>query len=286
MTLGYVPGSAAVTLEYCNDDFALSRLAQSLGDKPKAAAYLARAENWKNLFNPATGYLQPKETDGSWTPNFSPRSGKGFIEGTASQYLWLVNFDLHGLIEKLGGDEKAVARLDTFFTKTNGGLSSEFAYMGNEPCEETPWVYDFTGAPSKTQALVRRVQTELFTPLASGIPGNDDAGALSSWYVFSALGLYPEIPGVAGFVVGSPLFPKATIHLDSGKTIEIVGRYASATAPYVVSLKVNGQPYDSPWIPWSLLSKGSVLEFVLSDKPSDWGKAQDKTPPSIDGTAP
>lgn len=281
-TLGYVPGAAAITLEYDNDDFALSQLAQSLGHTQKAAAYLARAQNWKNLFDPATGYIHPKLADGTWTPNFSPRGGKGFIEGSASQYLWLVNFNLRGLIDKLGGNDQAVARLDTFFTKTNGGMNSEFAYMGNEPCEETPWVYDFAGAPSKTQAVVRRIQTELFTPRPSGIPGNDDAGALSSWYVFSALGLYPEIPGVAGFVVGSPVFPKATIHLDSGKAIEIVGEHAAQTAPYVVSLKLNGQAYTSPWIPWSRLANGALLDFVLSDKPSDWGKAPGQAPPSFD----
>jgi predicted alpha-1,2-mannosidase len=285
-TLGYVPGSAAITLEYANDDFALSQLAQSLGNTQKAATYLARAENWKNLFDPAVGYIHPKEADGTWMANFSPKSGKGFVEGTASQYLWLVNFDLHGLIDKLGGNDKAIARLDTVFTKTNGGLSSEFAYMGNEPDEEIPWVYDFAGAPARTQAVVRRIQTELFTPLPSGLPGNDDAGAISSWYVFSALGLYPEIPGVAGFVVGSPVFPKATIHLDSGKTIEIVGEHAAPNAPYVVSLKVNGQTYDRPWIPWSLLANGAVLDFVLSDKPSDWGTDLSKAPPSFDGTTP
>jgi predicted alpha-1,2-mannosidase len=280
-----VPGSAAVTLEYCNDDFALSRLAEALGNKAKAAAYLARAQNWKNLFDQAVGYIHPREADGTWTPNFSPKGGKGFIEGSASQYLWMVNFDLRGLIEKLGGDDKTVARLDTFFTKTNAGLNSEFAYMGNEPCEETPWVYDFAGVPAKTQAVVRRIQTELFTPLPSGIPGNDDAGAISSWYVFSALGIYPEIPGVAGFVTGSPVFPKATIHLESGKTIVIVGEHAAVDAPYVKRLEIDGQLHDSPWIPWSTLSQGAVLRFVLSDQPSGWGKVLAKIPPLFDDSA-
>ncbi len=281
-SLGYVPEKASVTLEYCNDDFALSQFAQSLGNAQQSAAYLNRAQNWKNLFDPSTGYIRPKLADGTWVQQFSPRAGGGFVEGTAAQYLWLVNFNLRALIDKLGGNDKAVERLDHFFTKTNDGLHSEFAYMGNEPCEEVPWVYDFASAPWRTQAVVRRIQNELFTTLPSGIPGNDDAGALSSWYVFSALGLYPEIPGVAGFVLGSPLFPKATLHMDNGKSIQIIGEHASSANPYVQSLKVNDQPYESPWIPWSLLSNGGVLDFNLGDKPSTWGNDPAKAPPSFD----
>jgi predicted alpha-1,2-mannosidase len=282
MSLGYVPGKVAVTLEYCNDDFALSQFAKSLGYGQQSAAYLKRAQNWKNLFDPSTGYLRPKPADGTWAQKFSPKSGGGFVEGTAAQYLWLVNFNLRALIDKIGGNDKAVARLDYFFTKTNDGLSSEFAYMGNEPCEETPWVYDFASAPWRTQEVVRRIQTELFTTQPSGIPGNDDAGSLSSWYVFSALGLYPEIPGVAGLVVGSPVFPKATLHMENGKSIRIIGEQASLANPYVQSLKVNDQSYESPWIPWSLLSNGGVLDFNLGDKPSSWGSDPSKAPPSFD----
>jgi len=197
----------------------------------------------------------------------------------------MVNFNLRALIDKLGGNDKAVERLDHFFTQTNAGPGSEFAYMGNEPCEEVPWVYDFASAPWRTQEVVRRIQTELFTTQPSGLPGNDDAGALSSWYVFSALGLYPEIPGVAGLVVGSPVFPKATIHLSNGKTIRIIGEQASLENPYVQSLQLNGQPYESPWIPWSLLSNGGVLDFDLAAKPSQWGNDPKKAPPSFDGNA-
>ncbi len=251
-------------------------------DHEKAAAYLRRAQNWKNLFDPATGYIRPRTADGAWVENFSPRGGKGFIEGSAAQYFWLVNFNLRGLIEKLGGNEKAVERLDRFFTRTNDGMSSEFAYMGNEPDEEVPWVYDFACAPARTQAVVRRIQTELFTDQPGGLPGNDDAGSLSSWYVFSALGLYPEIPGVAGFAVGSPVFPLATLHLDNGKTIRIVGKNAALANPFVQSLKLNGQPHGGPWVAWSALAGGGVLEFELGDKPSEWGKDPAKAPPSFD----
>jgi predicted alpha-1,2-mannosidase len=281
-TLGYVPEQAAVTQEYCSDDFALSEFAGALGDEKKAALYRQRAQNWKNLFDPSTGYIRPRAADGSWIGGFAPNKGKGFIEGSAAQYLWLENFNFKALIDKLGGNDQAVQRLDTFFQKTNAGMSSAQAYMGNEPCEETPWVYDFASTPWRTQAVVRRIQTELFTNEPSGIPGNDDAGAISSWYVFSALGIYPVIPGVAGFVVGSPLFPKATIHREDGTTIQIVGEHASADAPYVQSLRVNGQSYESPWIPWSLLAKGGTLDFRLGGQPSKWGASPDAAPPSFD----
>jgi putative alpha-1,2-mannosidase len=154
--------------------------------------------------------------------------------------------------------------------------------MGNEPCEEAPWVYDFVGAPARTQDVVRRIQTELFTTQPGGLPGNDDAGSLSSWYVFSALGIYPEIPGVAGFTTGSPMFPKATVHLENGKSIVIIGQNASATTPYVQSLKLNGKPYESPWIVWSELAGGGTLDFDLGAQPSKWGSDLAKAPPSFD----
>ncbi len=282
-SLGYIPDAAATTLEYCGDDFALAEFAKALGDETKHAAYLQRAQNWEKLFNPELGYIVPRQAGGAWMEKFTPTTGHGFIEGTAAQYLWLVNFNLRGLIDKLGGNDKAIARLDKFFTQTNGGLRSENAYMGNEPCEEVPWIYDFAGAPWRTQEVVRRIQSELFTNEPSGIPGNDDAGSLSSWYVFSALGLYPVVPGVAGFVVGSPVFPKATIRLQNGKAIQIVGQHAAPGAPYVQSLRVNGQDYDSPWISWSQLSNGGVLDFELAEKPSQWGKDPAKAPPSFDG---
>jgi predicted alpha-1,2-mannosidase len=279
---GYVPDEAAVTLEYNSDDFALSRFAAALGEPEAAETFLRQAQGWKNLFDKTIGYIRPRNKNGDWLSPFVSASGKGYVEGTGAQYLWLVNFNYKTLIEDLGGNEAAVKRLDTFFTKTNDGLKTEYAYMGNEPCEETPWVYDFAAAPWRTQEVVRRIQTELFTTQPSGLPGNDDAGSLSSWYVFSALGLYPEIPGVAGFTVGSPIFPKAAIHLENGRTIEISGQNASATTPYVQTLLVNGKPYESPWIPWNLLSEGGTLSFALGDKPSKWGSDPTKAPPSFD----
>ncbi len=137
------------------------------------------------------------------------------------------SFNLRGLFDALGGNSVVVGRLDTFFTRLNDGSTSQYAFMGNEPSEEIPWEYDFAGAPSHTQEVVRRIETQLFTNTPGGLPGNDDAGSLSSWYVFAAIGLYPEIPGVGGFVTGSPLFTTVTIHLAGGHTLQINAPAAS-----------------------------------------------------------
>jgi predicted alpha-1,2-mannosidase len=281
--LGYVPEKAAVTLEYCNDDFALAQFARAIGDEKKYATYMSRAENWKNLFDASTGLIRPREADGNWMQNFSSGSQEGYVEGTAAQYVWMVNFDLRGLIDKMGGDNNADWRLDHFFTKLNSTpFSGDTAYMGNEPCEETPWVYDFASAPWCAQMVVHQIENELFTAKPNGLPGNDDGGALSSWYVFSALGLYPEIPGVAGFVVGSPLFPKATIHLESGKAIQILAGQSSPRDYYIQSLQLNEHDYASPWIEWSALEKGAKLNFNLGARPSAWGADPKLSPPSFD----
>jgi len=268
-------------LEYCNNDFAIAQFAEALGEEEKYADYLGRAQNWKNLFDDSTGSIRPRSADGSWTTNYSLDSSKGFVEGTAAQYVWMVNFNLHELIDKMGGDENAVQRLDYFFTKLNTDpYNGDKAYMGNEPCEETPWIYDFAGAPARTQEVVHRIQNELFTDKPNGFPGNDDAGAISSWFIFSALGLYPEIPGVAGFVIGSPMFSEVTIRLETGKKIRIIGEQVSRDNFYIQRLKLNGKYYESPWIKWGDLAGGATLDFKLGAQPSNWGNGQ--SPPSFD----
>lgn len=286
LKLGYIPGPVSANLEYYIHDFAIGQFAKNLGDTAKWREYQNRAQNWEKLWDDSTGYLRPREADGSWGANFSPKANRGYTEGTAAQYVWMVNFNLRGLIDKMGGNAKAVERLDKFFTKLNSGGRSETAWLGNEPGENSPWVYDFAGAPSHTQEVVRRAQIQLFTALPSGIPGNDDAGAMSSWYVFSALGLYPEIPGVAGFAVGSPVFPEADVHFGNGSTLVITGNQAAADHPYVAALKLNDTKYDRCWIPWSSVSSGGKLEFELSDQPSDWASGTNQAPPSFGMVGP
>jgi predicted alpha-1,2-mannosidase len=282
MDIGYVPEKVSVTLEYCNDDFALAQFAKALGQKRMYIKFRNRSQNWKNLFDGSTKYLRPKNSEGRWEENFSPVTKQGFTEGTAAQYVWMVNFDLRSLIDSMGGDRMAIERLDRFFSKLNSGGKAETAWMGNEPCEGDPWTYDFAGAPWRTQDVVHRIQNELFTGRPDGLPGNDDAGALSSWFVFSAIGLYPEIPGVAGFVVCSPMFGKAIIHVGNGSTLNIIAGDKLPYGYYIRDARLNSKEYESCWIPWSSISNGGTIKFEISDKPSRWGSRQSQSPPSFD----
>lgn len=280
---------AAETLEDVTADFALAQLAVRVGDTEGERRFLTRAGYWRNLFNPKAtaqgGYIQNRNADGSW-PAFTPETEDGFVEGSASVYLWMVPFDVHGLFEQLGGYAKATQRLDRFFHDDNGhwaltGAGPLHAELDNEPSVATPWLYAFAGQPSKTQEAVRIVVNTLWKNAPEGIPGNDDLGEMSSWYVWSALGMYPAIPGRAELVLGSPLFPRAVVHRAAGDvTIEAEG--ASAETPFVHALWVNGQPHDSPWLPADFATRGGHLKFELKASPSaTWGTDIRKAPPSF-----
>ena len=193
---------------------------------------------------------------------------------------WAVPFNVRGLFDRMGGNPAALARLDTFFTKLNDGVDSVYAFMGNEPCFEVPWEYSFAGAPARTQAVVRDIQKRLFTTAPDGLPGNDDGGSTSAWYIFSALGLYPELPGAGGFVVGSPKFNSATVHLASGAKLAIRAPGAADEAPYVQGLMLNGVATTKLWIPWASLASGATLDFDLASTPNAWGTGVDDVPPS------
>jgi predicted alpha-1,2-mannosidase len=286
---GYVPyatsrtgaQSAAITLEYATDDFAIAALAGALGDEPLRDRYLQRSKNWRKLWlDRDGGLLAPRRDDGSFLPGTTRTSQAGFVEGSAEQYVWMVPFDLHGLAAAMGGNQPTVTRLDEFFRVLNDGMDSAHSFFGNEPGENTPWIYAFVGAPARTQAVVRRILRELYLDEPRGLPGNDDAGALSSWAVFASLGLYPSIPGVAGFVVGSPLFPEITVRLARNRVLRIVAPEARAAAPFVRSLRLDGHPYDRAWIPWSAVAGGAELAFGLSDRPDpSWAVTPDAAPP-------
>lgn len=292
LKLGYVPefqrggyGNVSMTLEYNSADFALSCMANSLGDTSDARMLLDHAQFWKNLYNPASGYMQMRRRNGSWAPGFkddvqSYDGDQAYVEGTAAQYVWMVPFNLKGLAGKMGGLKTAATRLDTFFTKLNDGTHTIYAYLGNEPCLETPWEYNFFGEPYKTQEIVRRAMTELFSSKPVGYPGNDDLGEMSSWYIFGALGMYPELPGSDILVIGSPLFKKAVIHLKDGEVV-IEGHGAAANAPYVQSLEVNGKKWDKTWIRFSDISHGGTMKYELGTTPNtSWGSAPEDMPPS------
>ncbi|HEY1790325.1 MAG TPA: GH92 family glycosyl hydrolase [Verrucomicrobiae bacterium] len=297
LNLGYVPengeqnsyGCVSMTLEFDSADFGLSQFAAALGDEPDSAFLLKNAQNWRNLYNPDTGYIQMRRRDGSWAPGFKNNIGaydhdKGvYVEGNAAQYLWMVPFNYEGLADKMGGENVAVKRLDDFCSKLNAGGNTPYAWLGNEPCVEVPWIYDFWGEPYQTQAVVRRAMNELYSNGPIAYPGNDDLGEMSSWYVFAALGMYPELPGSDILVVGGPLFPKAVIHLAAGDII-ITANGAAKNAPYIQNLTINGQAWNKPWFRFSDLRNGAKLSYDLSASPdTSWGSAPSDAPPSYDG---
>jgi predicted alpha-1,2-mannosidase len=295
MKLHYIPtegnswGGAADTLEDVAADFAVSELARRMHDDANYRLFLGRAQYWKNLYNSnATadaGYIQNRNADGAWT-KFDPASSQGFVEGSAAQYVWMVPFNVQGLFTMMGGKDKANARLDSFFHKPDGawavtesgGLHAE---LNNEPSIETPWLYDFSGQPWKTQETVRQVLNTIWTNTPKGMPGNDDLGEMSSWYVWSAIGMYPEIPGRAELVLGSPLFQEVRIHRVSGDIV-IKAEGAATDAPYVHGLKVNGAATTKTWLSERFLGHGGTLNFVLSSTPDkSWGTGAADAPPSF-----
>ncbi len=273
--------AAAGTLEYATADFATAQFAAALGNNHTAALLERHAANWRNLFNPKTRYLQPRQADGRWPP-VKPQDITGWAEGSTAQYTWIVPFDFPGLITRMGGPAVVVKRLGTFFTRLNAGPHSIYYFNGNEPGESTPWIYDFLDRPWKTQQVVRRIELTLWTDLPSGLPGNDDGGAMSSWYVFSAMGLYPEVPAVGGFVPGSPIFRRMTIHFGHGRTLLIRGLHAGPGRPYVQSMTFDGKAMEHLWLPLTALKmrRRASLRFVLSSHPNRrWGSSPADAPP-------
>jgi predicted alpha-1,2-mannosidase len=288
-TKSHAWGGAGETLEDATADFALSQLASAVGDEAGHTLFLTRAGYWRNLFNPhATpngGYIQNRNADGTW-PAFTPSTDDGFVEGTAAQYLWMVPFDVHGLFDALGGPAKATARLDAFFHDKKGDWAltragSLHPELDNEPSIGTPWLYDFAGQPWQTQKAVRVVLDTIWENAPDGIPGNDDLGEMSSWYVWAALGMYPAIPGRAELLLGSPLFPRAVIHRPGGD-VTIEAPDASRDNLYVHALMLDGQPRRKPWLPESFALHGGTLHFTLVAKPDKaWGSDPADAPPSF-----
>ncbi len=257
-------GSASVTLEYQNADFAISRFARALGDPAAARDSLARSAQWRKLFDAETRYIRPRGEDGSFLPGFTPGKENGFVEGNAAQYTWMVPYDLAGVIAAIGGPEAARKRLDDYFSQYYDYQLKNGPYfaIGNEPSFGNPWIYNWTGHPWRTQEVVRKTLRDLFSSGPEGLPGNDDLGATSSWVVFAQLGIYPEIPGAGGITLNSPMFPEVTMQFGK-HTLRIIAPGAPSKL-YVQSVRLDGKPVRNWWIDWERLSKASKLEFALS----------------------
>lgn len=267
---GYYKASAQ--LEYTSADFAIGQFAvHAAGNEFASWYYFDKARSWRNLYNPETGWLQSRNPDGSWKP-----LTEDFLEATYADYYWMVPYDLAGLIELCGGNEKAEARLDKYFVRLDAKYNEEWFASGNEPSFHIPWVYNWTGSPYKTQAIVNRIINEQYSSRKDGLPGNDDLGTMGAWYVFACIGLYPEIPGVGGFSVNTPIFESVVLHMKNG---DLVIRGGSEKNIYIHSMKIDGQVYDSTWIDWERLENGAVIEYRTSSRPDrKWGI--EVTPPS------
>ncbi len=278
--------SAATTLEYATDDFSISQFAARVARDPAVyRAFIQRSGAWRNIFNPYSRKVEPRFESGAFYRHYDNLRGGGFAEGNSFQYTWMVPHDPAGLFRAMGNRTKATKRLDFFLRHLNGSAGAthtSHALLGNEPNLNVPWLYDWTRRPFKTQAAVRRTILRLYNTSPAGYPGNDDLGELGSWYVFGALGLYPEVPGVDLMAIGSPLFRHAVIRLHGRRRVLITAPAASARNPYVEGMRFNGHPYGRPWTTWCALAKGARLTFRLGSRANrGWGDSRAALPASF-----
>jgi predicted alpha-1,2-mannosidase len=276
------------TLEYAYDDICVARFARALGSNDVADRFARRATNWQNLFDPSTGLMRGKTRDGAWATPFDRNylDTAAYTEANAWQYTFFVPHDVPGLIQRFGGDDPFVARLDEVFDTKETipnfsedvvGLIGMYAH-GNEPCHHYAYLYNYAGQPWKTQSRIRQVANTLYNNTTGGLCGNDDCGQMSAWYVFTALGFYPVDPAGAGYVLGSPLMDKAVLTLDpkyyKGGTFTLIARNNSAKNMYIQSATLNGQPLTRTWITHEQIAAGGTLELQMGPTPNHaWGSA-------------
>ena len=294
------PDMASITLEYAGDDFAISQLAEALGERSTAASFLARSQNWRHLFDPATALMAPKNADGAppadWpTGSFNLSStfaahgitgvGQfGFQEGDATQYTWMVPEDLAGLFSEIGGRAAATKKLEEFFSQLNAGPDAPYDWAGDEENLEVPFEGDYSGAPWLTEKVTTEILDQLYPDNPVGEPGNDDLGAMSSWAVWSMLGLYPETPGTPVLVTTSPTFSSAEIDMGDGHHLVIRASRAQRGAIYISKMAVDGRSWDRPWLPAQMGTEGGTVDVTLvKDPPMRWGSSPSDAPPSYDG---
>ncbi|MBL3657615.1 GH92 family glycosyl hydrolase [Fulvivirga sediminis] len=291
--LGYVPydiginESAARSLEYAYDDFAIYQLAKALGKSKKdIKLYKKRAMNYKNLFDPSSGLMRGKNKDGSFQSPFNPfKWGDAFTEGNSWHYSWSVFHDPQGLIDLMGGKQNFVAKLDSVFDlppifddSYYGGVIHEIREMqiadmgqyahGNQPIQHMIYLYNYAGAPWKAQYWARETMNRMYQPTPDGYCGDEDNGQTSAWYVFSAMGFYPVCPAVNEYVLGAPLFKKITVSLENGKELVINAPKNSDENRYVQQLTVNGESSTKNYLDHNELMKGATLNFEMGAEPN------------------
>lgn len=289
--LGYVPypeyrEATAKTLEYAYDDFCGYQLAKQTGQPFYEQIFSRQMFNYKNVFDPGTRFMRGKQKNGNWTPDFDPVTWGGpFTEGNAWHYSWSVFQDTQGLINLMGGDKNFTAKLDSVFSVPNtvkvgtyGGLIHEMTEMvmanmgqyahGNQPIQHMIYLYNYSGAPWKTQYHARNVMDKLYDATENGYPGDEDQGQTSSWYVLSAMGFYSVCPGTDQYVIGSPVFKKTTITMENGKKFIIEAENNSKENVYIQSATLNGKTYDHNFLLHADIVNGGTLHFKMGNQPA------------------
>ena len=271
--------SLSRTLEYAFDDFCIAEMAQKMGKTDIANEYYKRSQNYRNVFNPATGFMQPIDDKGVFQPNFNPDEYTAHIcESNAWHYFWSVQHDIKGLVSLTGGQDKFAAKLDSMFTYIptgneelpifSTGMIGQYAH-GNEPSHHVIYLYNKVRQPWKTQKYAAQVMHELYFNAPAGLCGNEDCGQMSAWYVFSAMGFYPVNPVSGEYEIGTPLFPEMRLNLGNGKTFTVLAPNVSRENIYIQSVKVNGQPYDKSYITHQQIVDGATVEFVMGNQPGE-----------------
>ncbi|WP_207785424.1 GH92 family glycosyl hydrolase [Flagellimonas aquimarina] len=304
--LGYVPydvginENAARTLEYAYADFTIAQMAKSLGKSELADTYYKKSLNYKKLFDPSSKLMRGKNKDGQFQTPFNPlKWGDAFTEGNSLHYTWSVFHDVQGLMDLMGGDKEFVGMLDGVFNMPPEYDDSYYGFTiheiremqimnmgnyahGNQPIQHMIYLYNYAKQPWKTQSKVRKVLTKLYTPAPDGYCGDEDNGQTSAWYVFSALGFYPVAPATNQYVIGSPLFDEAILHLQNGNTFKITAKGNGKDHPFIQSARLNNKDYDNTWIATETIQKGGELHFEMATEPNKkWGVSIESIPYSL-----
>lgn len=304
--LGYVPydvnrNGSSITMEYAYDDWVIYNAALKAGDTETAEKYRRRAMNYRNVFDPASGFARARMSDGGWKEDFNlyETHDQGFIEGNSWNYSMYVPHDPAGLIEIMGGDKVFTERLDSLFEGylpdkffentedvTREGILGMYVH-GNEPSHHVPYLYMWTSKPWKTQYWVREIMDRMYRPVIDGLCGNDDCGQMSAWYIFTAMGFYPVCPGSDQYVIGAPYLPYMKVRVGDGKYIEIKAPRVSGVNRYVHGIKLNGKPYSRAYFTFDDLKDGAVIEFDMKKSPAKGRRhAADEKPYSMSVSAP
>jgi predicted alpha-1,2-mannosidase len=297
---GYVPSdreveSVSKTLEYAYDDWCIAQMAKAMGKESDYRTFLDRSMYFKNIFDTTTLFMRGKETSGAWRTPFDPYTvdhrNNDYTEGNAWQYSWYVPHDVAALIRLNGGERRFIARLDSLFEQSSqlkgtnvspdvSGLIGQYAH-GNEPSHHIAHLYNYAGAPWKTQQRVAEIMSTMYKNAPDGLSGNEDCGQMSAWYVFSAMGLYPVNPAEQVYVIGTPMYEQSEIKIDDGKSFVIHARGISTGNIYIKSATLNGVNLDRSFIYHSEIIRGGTLIFEMTDQPCDWGSGTDNAPPSL-----